>query len=64
MELPRSRMAEGKPLERGGQVSWIETRELIYTNPKGTAMRRAIRPGNYRCSQLVVQQAHATGLRP
>ncbi|MGW6145408.1 hypothetical protein [Streptomyces sp. NPDC055140] len=32
-----------KPLERGGQVSRIETRELIYTNPKGTAMRRVIR---------------------
>ena len=48
-----------KPLERGGQVSRIETRELIYTNPKGTAMRRVIRPGNYRCSQLVAQLAHA-----
>lgn len=48
-----------KPLERGGQVSRIETRELIYTNPKGTAMRRVIRHGNYRCSQLVAQLAHA-----
>jgi len=40
-------------------VSRIETRELIYTNPKGTAMRRVIRPGNDRCSQLVAQLAHA-----
>ncbi|MFF4732056.1 hypothetical protein ACFY3M_43715 [Streptomyces mirabilis] len=45
-------------------MSRIGTRELIYINPKGTAMRRVIRPENYRCSQLVVQLAHYTGLRP
>jgi hypothetical protein len=27
-------------------------------------MRRVIRPESYWCSQLVVQPAHATGLRP
>ncbi|MGP3939414.1 hypothetical protein [Streptomyces sp. 6N106] len=40
-------------------MSRIETRELICINPKGTAMRRVIRPGNYRCSQLGAQLAHA-----